>query len=115
MVLSGAVLEWAIFLFFAAFDFWFVEACVAQITDPFKYVLTRHPTHVYGQVFSFILTFVFPYAFVAYYPTHYFFQLDARIFHESYAYATPLVAVTAVAVALIFWAIGLRHYQSTGT
>ena len=55
-----------------------------------------------------------PYAFIAYYPTLYFFQLDAGPF-AFLAYLTPLVAVLTTVVAVVFWSFGLRHYQSTGT
>lgn len=116
VVFSGAIIEWAGFLFFAAFDFWFVKAQSFQwIVSPFLFITTRYPTHIYGRTLSFIVTYVFPYAFMAYYPTHHFFQLDVEVFYGFFPYITPLVAIIALMVALAFWSIGLKHYQSTGT
>jgi ABC-2 type transport system permease protein len=61
------------------------------------------------------MTFVLPYAFMAYYPTHHFFQLDIRGAPAFFAYLTPLVAALSTVVAIGVWSFGLRHYQSTGT
>jgi ABC-type uncharacterized transport system permease subunit len=64
---------------------------------------------------AFVITFVFPYAFVAYYPTLHFFQIDIEMLPGVFAYLTPVVAVASTTVAVAFWSFGLRHYQSTGT
>ncbi len=115
VVLSGAVIEWAVYLFFATFDFWFGKVGMMWIPTAFLNNIS-FPIHIYGPALSFVLTFVFPYAFIAYYPTLHFFQLPAPAgFPGAFAILTPLVAAVAVLVAVGFWSFGLRHYQSTGT
>ena len=116
VILSGGVIEWAVVLFCNAFDFWFTDASeLVEMVKPFGFQATRYPVHIYGRAFAVIMTFVFPYAFMAYYPTHYFFGQKVQMFASWFPYVTPLVAGVAAALAIGFWSLGLRHYQSTGT
>lgn len=115
VVISGAVIEWAVYLFFATFDFWLVRASLLYVPSAFLHVLTLYPAHIYGQAVVFVLTFILPYAFMAYFPTLYFFQLEVEGFPAFLAYLTPLVAAVSTVVAIGAWSFGLRHYKSTGT
>ena len=115
VVVSAAVIEWAVYLFFATFDFWLVQASLLYVPTTFLSTLMRYPLHIYGHFLGWAMTFVLPYAFMAYYPTHYFFQLEVRGVPGFFAYLTPLVAVLSAVVAIGVWSLGLRHYQSTGT
>lgn len=115
VVVSGAVIEWAVYLFFAVFDFWFPETGKLWIASTFLFPTARYPLHIYGRAFAALLTFVFPFGFMAYYPTHHFFRLVPVDTPGFFPYLSPLVAVGALLVALGFWSLGLRHYQSTGT
>ena len=116
VLLSGAVIEWAVYLFFAGFDFYLGgRAGLLYIPSAFLSLSTLYPTHIYGRALSFTVTVVLPYAFIAYYPTLHFFRLDAGAFPACFAYLTPVVAVVTAAIAIGFWSLGLRRYQSTGT
>jgi ABC-2 type transport system permease protein len=115
VVLCGAVIEWAVYLFFAAFDFWLEgEEGLPFVPESFL-VSVGYPIHIYSRALAFTITFVFPYAFMAYFPTLYFFQIDVEMFPGFFVYLTPIVAVLSTAIAVAFWSFGLRHYQSTGT
>ncbi|KAA3642353.1 MAG: hypothetical protein DWQ07_25300 [Chloroflexi bacterium] len=116
ILFSGAVIEWAVSLFISGFSFWFVQTQHLRGTaHTFLFRAMHYPSHIFGRAIPFILTFVFPYAFMSYYPTHYFFAIDSRIYSDFFPYATPLVAIIALAIGFAFWSIGLRNYQSTGT
>lgn len=115
VVLSGAVIEWAVYVVMAALDFWFPETSKLWIPNAFLFASARYPLHIYGRVFAGLLTFVFPYGFMAYYPTRHFFQLTGGDYPAFFAYLSPLVAAVTLLAALAFWSLGLRHYQSTGT
>jgi len=79
VLVSGAVIEWADFLFFAALDFWFVQAdSLKWLCMPFHLASRYGPVHAYGRGLSVVLTFVLPYAFLAYYPTHHLFLWMSR-------------------------------------
>ena len=117
VVLSGAVIEWAVYLFFSTFDFWLegAESSLHWFPDAFRDSTLYYPAHIYSRALVFVITFCFPYAFIAYYPTLHFFQAEVEMFPGVFAYGTPVVAVTSTAIAVAFWSFGLRHYQSTGT
>jgi len=115
VVVSGAVIEGAVYLFFAAFDFWFPETGKLWIASAFLFPTARYPLHIYGRVFASLLTFVFPFAFMAYYPTYHFFHLASGDSPVFFPYLSPLVAAVTMLIALGTWSLGLRHYQSTGT
>jgi ABC-2 type transport system permease protein len=115
VVLCGAIIEWAVYLFFAAFDFWFESEDTLFIPTAFLESVLYYPAHIYSRALAFTITFVFPYAFMAYFPTLYFFQIDVEMFPGFFVYLTPVVAVVSTAIAVSFWSFGLRHYQSTGT
>ncbi len=115
VVVSGALIEWAVYVFLAGFDFWLPEQNKRWIASTFLYPTRQYPLHIYGRIFAGVLTFVFPYAFMAYYPTLYFFRITPETYPAFFVYLSPLVAVTSLAAALGFWSLGLRHYQGTGT
>jgi ABC-2 type transport system permease protein len=115
VVISGALIEWAIYLFFATLDFWSSVMSKQWIPNAFLYPTSRYPLHIYGRVFASLLTFVFPYGFIAYYPAQHFLQISSGEYPAFFAYLSPLVAAVALLVGLSFWSLGLRYYQSTGT
>ncbi len=116
LLLSGAVIEWAVYLFISSLGFWFVRTnSLRGIAGAFLFRVANYPLHIYGKVFPFIMTFVFPFAFMAYYPTHYFFRLPVPLYANLLQYLPPLVAVVALGIAFALWSVGVRHYQSSGT
>jgi ABC-2 type transport system permease protein len=116
LLLSGAVIEWAVYLFISSFGFWFVRTnALRGIAGAFLFRVANYPLHIYGRVFPFVMTFIFPFAFMAYYPTHYFFHQPSTLFSPWMPYLTPLAATLSLAVAWSFWSFGVKHYQSSGT
>ena len=116
IIVSGAIIEWAVYMFISSFGFWFTRTNnLRSIAGVFLFRASNYPLHIYGRFFPFIMTFIFPFAFIAYYPTHYFFQLKTQIFYDFFPYITPLVAIISWIIAYLFWTIGLRNYQSSGT
>ncbi len=117
VIVSGAVIEWAVYVFFAAFDFWQPEPWNGKewIANAFLFPTARYPMHIYGQVLAALLTFVFPYGFIAYYPAQHFLQITSTDYPAFFPYLSPLVAAATLLVALGCWTLGLKHYKSTGT
>jgi len=116
LLFSGAVIEWAVYLFISTFGFWFVRTnALRSIAGTFLFRAANYPLHIYGRVFPFIMTFVFPFAFMAYYPTHYFFQMKNPLYSVWMPYLPPLVAVVALTIAWGFWSLGVQKYQGSGT
>ena len=116
LIFSGAVIEWAVYMFISSFGFWFVRTNnLRGIAGVFLFLASNYPLQIYGRFFPFVMTFIFPFAFMAYYPTHYFFQLNVTVYYNFFPYLTPLVAIISWLIAFGFWSFGLRYYQSSGT
>jgi ABC-2 type transport system permease protein len=96
--------------------FWSVEA--REASNAFTYggqFLSQFPMNVYDQWLRRFLAYIFPIAFVAYFPALYILNKPDPIgLPEWLRFASPLVALAAVLVASAIWRVGVRHYQSAG-
>lgn len=110
-ILAGAVIYTSIKLFFATLAFWVKQS------GPFLQVaynmadFAKYPTEIYAKVVRFILTWIIPFAFVAYFPASYFLM-------EKSALTTIGIEVV---IATVFWIIaytffnyGISKYESAG-
>jgi len=110
-VLAGAIIYTSIKLFFASISFWVKQS------GPFLQVayemadFAKYPTEIYGKVIRFLITWVVPFAFVAYLPASYFLMGRS---------ALSTIGVECV-IAVVFWIIaygvfmhGTTKYESAG-
>lgn len=111
-VLAGALIYTSIKLFFASFSFWVKQSgpflqFAYELADFAKY-----PTDIYHKGIRFIITWVIPFAFVAYLPASYFLGTQGT---------SGFVILVECAIAAAFWCIaygvfrrGIRRYESAG-
>ena len=118
VVLGGALIDLGISLTVATMSFWFVQVdtlrwAVMSLEQDF----TRYPISIYGRGVRLVLTFVFPFAFMNYFPATYFLQKAETGLHLNPAVGllTPAIGLAWFVVSYAFWRIGLRHYQGTGS
>lgn len=116
-IISGTVIQGAIFVFISAFNFWFSGAYGIK---EFLFWISRRfstfPLSIYGGVLQTILMFVIPFAFVNYFPAQYLLRKeDMAAYPEWFMYLSPLVAAVSFSVAYLFWKFSLRYYKSTGS
>jgi len=114
---AGAAIFGAVFVATATVAFWWIES--GEIANGLTYGglnFTQHPITIYGEALRRLFAYAVGFAFVAYYPTLRLLDradpLGGPVF---LAYAGPLVAGVATAVAALLWRIGVRHYRSTGS
>jgi ABC-2 type transport system permease protein len=75
-----------------------------------------YPLNIYTKSIQFFLTFLFPIAFINYYPSYYFLKKDpSMIFHPVLIYSTFPVGIFLFFFALLIWRLGERYYGSTGS
>jgi ABC-2 type transport system permease protein len=75
-----------------------------------------YPLNIYTRAVQIFLTFIFPIAFVNYYPSYYFLSKDpSMIFHPYLIYGTLPMGLFLFVVALFLWRLGERYYGSTGS
>jgi ABC-2 type transport system permease protein len=72
----------------------------------------RYPITIFGASVRFFLTFILPFAWVAFYPATWF--LGSPQFSRL-ALFTPLVGIVVFGGAVFIWRAGSRNYSSTGS
>ncbi|MDE6203658.1 MAG: ABC-2 family transporter protein [Lachnospiraceae bacterium] len=110
-VMAGALIYTSIKLFFAALAFWL------KTSGPFLQVayqmsdFAKYPTEIYAKGVRFLITWVIPFAFVAYLPASFFLKSGA---------GAGVIGFEWV-IAIVFWCIayyvfnrGIRVYESAG-
>ena len=111
-VVSGAVIFIAVFSILASISFHFEDRI--GVAPPVFNMITfgRYPQNIFPSALVFLLRWVVPFGFVAYYPA------TGILGHEPYAglvVVSPLVALAFTALATLCWRLGVRRYESTGS
>lgn len=116
-LVAGTFVFGAVWVVTSSISFWTVDS--QELANAFTYggsVVVHHPIDLLGEWLRRLFTFVFPLAFVAYFPAARLLGRDDTIGGPSaLAWATPLVAVAAVLVARAVWGLAVRHHQGTGS
>ena len=112
-VLAGALIYTSIKLLFASLAFWIKRS------GPFLQLaydmaeFAKYPTEIYAKALRFVITWIIPFAFVAYLPAGYF--LGAGMGNHM-----GVIAIEC-AIATVFWFVayavfqrGIRIYESAG-
>ncbi len=109
--LSGATILLFTFVFLCSMSFHFEDRM--GIAPPFYNVIQfgRYPLPIYNEAIQFILRWVVPFGFVAFYPATHFLN---RPGFEFFCYFTPCMAIVVATFALISWKFGVSKYASTG-
>ena len=75
-----------------------------------------YPVHIYSFPVRVLLTFIFPIAFVNFYPAHFFLERQSEtLFHPMLSYLSFPIGLTVLFLSLIFWRFGVNRYSSTGS
>ncbi len=115
-IAAGAVIYGAVWVALATITFWVIDAI--EVVNAFTYggsFLSQYPIGIFARWLRGLVVFVFPLAFVAYFPALYVLDKeDALDLPEALQYLSPLVAVVAVLAATAIWRNAVRHYRSAG-
>ncbi len=110
--LCGTVIFIAVFGALCAISF-FAEDRVGIAPPVFNLINpARYPPDLFDPAIRFMLRFVIPFHFVAFYPAT--LVLRRGEFVEMCRW-TPLAALACVGVLAVVWRIGVRNYSSTGS
>jgi len=106
-----------LFIIGATVTFWTIESI--EVVNIFTYGGTEmmsYPMHIYQDFLRRFFTYIIPAIFINYYPALYFLDKPDPFNMPEYAYLlSPIVGFGILSIALAFWRVGIRHYQSTGT
>lgn len=116
-IVSGAAIFTAIWVIGAAITFWTVET--SEVTNIFTYggdLLVSYPMSIYADNLRRFFTFIVPLVFVSYLPGLYILERpDPLGLPPALQVCSPLAAVLFLVAARFCWALGVRHYQGTGS
>lgn len=74
-----------------------------------------YPISIYNAGIQFLLTFLFPLAFINFYPSYFFLNHTGdTLFHPYFQYGTPVVGIVSFWATTVFWKYGTQKYQSVG-
>jgi ABC-2 type transport system permease protein len=109
---SAALVYLGVFLAITAVSFWFEDKM--GIAPPVYNVIrfSRYPLTIFSLPVRVLLTFVLPFAWVAFYPASWFVGEGNLRF---VAALTPLVGVVVFSGAVLLWRRGEGNYTSTGS
>lgn len=111
-VIAGALIYTAIKLFFSSLAFW------VKMSGPFLMAVysladfAKYPTEIYVKGIRFIITYVIPFAFVAYLPANYFIA-EPR-YGAGIILAEWFIAGVFCVIAGLAFKCGTYIYESTG-
>jgi len=117
IVIGGVLISGAIRLMVTAVAFWTLrnQSLVHTVIFSSKEFII-YPITIYNTGVQFFLTFVFPIAFINFYPAHIFLDRSGKhLFHPALEMGTPLVGILLFAISFFTWRAGINHYQSTGS
>ncbi|MBV8246449.1 MAG: ABC-2 family transporter protein [Candidatus Eremiobacteraeota bacterium] len=118
VVIGGALIDFGISLVIATLSFWFIRIDTLRwVVMSLEQDFTRYPISIYTRPVRFILAFVFPFAFMNYFPAAYFLhKTDTGLsLAPQIGLLTPAIGIAWVALAYAAWRVGLNHYQGTGS
>lgn len=109
--LCGGIILIAVFVFLSSLSFHF-EDRMGIGAPVFSLIhFSRYPLPIFNDVIQFVLRWVVPFAFVAFYPATHFL---GRAGFEFFCYFTPVMSALATFVAAMSWKFGVSRYTSVG-
>ncbi|MNI75103.1 hypothetical protein D3C73_1312290 [compost metagenome] len=111
MIISSGIIFLAVNLFFASLSFWMVDSLPIMYAVQRTSDFARYPMNIFGKGIRFVLTWIIPYGFTAFYPAAMF--IDDSGF-QNVAVWTPVAALISITIAYLLWNRGLRSFTSTG-
>lgn len=117
VVFGGVLIQGGIRMFVNAVAFWTLRNAALVHTVVFsgrEFVV--YPITIYNYGIRFFLTFIFPLAFVNFYPAQYFLDKTGEtLFHPALRTLTPVVGIILFSLSMVAWKKGIDHYQSSGS
>lgn len=118
VVLGGALIDFGINLAIATASFWIVRIDTLRwVVMSLEQDFTRYPISIYSRAVRLFLSFVFPFAFMNYFPATYLLHKTdgALALDPAIGLLTPVVGGVWFLISYAFWRVGLDHYQGTGS
>lgn len=114
-IVGGICLQMGGMICVGAISFWTLKS--EEIGSLFYYSLrevTQYPLSIFPVFFQRLLTFVFPWAFINYYPSLLLLGKATTKMEYVCGFMSPFLGIFFLWMSLIFFRLGLRHYSGVG-
>lgn len=113
LTLCGTVIYAGVFTSLASVSFWWPDRM--GLLPPVYNMITfgKYPVTIYNNLLQFILTWIIPFAFVAFFPSTHFLLEENKF--KFYVLLVPVMALTSATIGYTIWHLGIRRYESTGS
>ena len=114
-VIGGACIFSSITIFSCAISFWtydsqFFYRLIKQGTKQMLW----YPLEFYNKMIRFVLTFVYPLAFISYYPSMRIFNKNMGIVPAAFGYCSIIIGTFLISLAVALWQYSLKRYEGAG-
>ena len=72
----------------------------------------KYPVSIYNNAVKFIITYIIPFAFTAYYPAEYILTGNNPLFNIG---LTIVISLILMVIGIFVWNKGIRAYESAGS
>ena len=112
MAICGMFIYGGIFTAVASLSFWWPDRI--GLMAPLFNMITfgKYPVTIYNRFLQYVLMWIIPFAFVAFFPSTFFLGFDS---YTVYVWLVPIVSAASMAAGFGIWNLGIRHYESTGS
>lgn len=114
-VIGGILIQSGAMILCGSISFWTLRS--SPLAGMFYYdfrQFTRYPLSIYPRYLQFLLTFIFPWAIINYYPSLIVLGKTTTILEVALGLSTPLVGAGFFALSVFVFYRGLRRYNSAG-
>jgi ABC-2 type transport system permease protein len=118
VAIGGALIDFGIQLAIATAAFWVIRIDTLRwVVMSLEQDFTRYPISIYTSPVRFFLAFIFPFAFMNYFPaTFLLHKTDSALSLSPWVgLLTPVVGAVWLSFAYAFWRVGINRYQGTGS
>lgn len=115
-IISGVLIQTGGMILIGSISFWTMRS--SEIGDIVYYdirSLTEYPLVIYPKWIKIILTYVFPWAFINYYPALIILGKESTKLDIALGWLSPLVGITFLSIALLVFNKGLKRYAGAGS
>jgi ABC-2 type transport system permease protein len=112
MAVSACLIYLGIFTAVVSATFWFNDRGSLVSVLHLMQNFSGYPVTIYDPKLRFILSWIIPYAFTAFYPA---VQVLGRKGYGIYAWLTPAIGLIFFGLGMFTWKQGVKAYESTGS
>lgn len=115
VIVSGVLIHLGAMIIVGSLSFWLIRT--REIGDVFYYelrTLTRYPLSIFPGLIRGILTFIFPWAFINYYPTLFIMDKATSEYYLFLGLISPLIGILFFMFSVYLFNKGVKKYSSVG-